>query len=148
MNRVITFISVIGVVAAAIAGAAAGVALGERASEPGTQTLTVLDPTLALDEGPNLTSPGGFTGFEGAPALTGRVFRTGAFEALDGDTAYIASSSGALDLQIDSTARLLRLGPLAGALQPGDTVLIRYEDDEPVAILRVPSDLRSPTAED
>jgi hypothetical protein len=145
MNRLITFISIACVVAAAAAGGLLGVVLGERASEPGTATLALQDPALTPDDGPVLRSPGGFTGFEGAPALSGRVFRTGTFKSLDGDAAQVISGGAILDLEFATPDRLLTLAAIDGQLVPGDIVVVRYEGDTPAGILRVPGDLRRTT---
>ena len=85
-TRLLMTVAVIGLLSAAAAGAAAGIVLGDRASEPGSRTLSLVDPAFQqLIAEPALRSDGGFTGFGGLPALNGRVLRFGTVRALELD---------------------------------------------------------------
>lgn len=128
--------------AVAAAGGLSGVALGERMSERGIEELVIADPALAPDERPALRSAGGFTGFEGAPALIGAVVRTGTFEETAEGDVRVTQDGASVEISLREPDRLLRLAPAASPLLPGDIVLVRYgSDDEVTGILRVPAGL-------
>lgn len=144
MKRLLTLLAILGMVVAAASGAVIGSSLGERASEPGTTTVEIRDPALAPDETQVLRSPGGFTGFEGSPALSGRVTRTGSLDAIDGPAMLVTGPGGHLAIQLETPGQIFALGPIEASLAPGDLVLIRVEGDTPAGILRVPGDLIGP----
>jgi hypothetical protein len=134
----------LGIVAAGAGGAYAGSRLADAATRPPHEQVVLLSP--ALSAGPRagaLTSPGGFTGFGGAPALNGDVARTGTVTAVDAASGVltIETPGGEVSVRFTSLARMFRLGQLAGALAEGDVVVVRIEDGETAGLLRVPPGL-------
>jgi len=128
--------------AIAVGGFLAGTSLGERASEPGTQTLTLDRPSASAPRDIALYSAAGFSGFEEG-ALGGLVTRSGAAEVGADGTVIVKSGSATLQVRTLSPARLFSIVPATASLAAGDIVVIRLaEDGAAEAILRVPADLR------
>ncbi len=133
--------AILGIVVAAAVGGATGIAVGERASQPEVHDLVVSDPRNAPEHALALRSPAGFTGFEGRPGLTGRVFRAGQVDTATEGALAITAEGGRVDVRLRDGTRLFSLAPLTGELRAGDIVLARVEDDVVTGILRVPPDL-------
>lgn len=134
---------VIGALLALGGGAAAGSALAARASEPGHETLQIINPAFAT-ESPDqpLRSRGGFTGFDGLGSLGGAAVRVGAVNATGNGAFEVVSQGSSLSVRATSTARLFRLRPTTTAIQSGDAVVVRVgADGTATSILRVPRDL-------
>ncbi|MCB9484015.1 MAG: hypothetical protein H6675_08400 [Dehalococcoidia bacterium] len=132
----------VALLAVAVGGFFAGSKLADRASEPGTRTLTLDRPSAAAPRDVALRSAGGFTGFEEG-ALGGQVTRSGATADVE-DAAFAVEGGGArLQLRVTSPARLYRIAPASTPLAIGDVVVIRVDADGAAeAVLRVPADLR------
>jgi hypothetical protein len=125
--RLISFAAVAGIVLAVLGGVVIGMRLGELRSEPAVQVLTIESPLGAQDTTPPHRSAGGFTGFEGAPALPGRAVRSGEVTRL-GDTSFVVvSADGELNVATTAAARVFRVAPADRPLQPGDTVMLRID---------------------
>lgn len=141
-SRVRTLIAAgIGLVIVA-GGFFAGSALGERASRPGTQTLTLERPAAAAPRDVALRSGAGFTGFEDG-ALGGAVTRSGTIAEGEDGAFAVETGSARLDVRATSPARLYRIAAGGGGVEAGDIVVVRVgEDGVAEAILRVPPDLR------
>jgi hypothetical protein len=143
-SRARSGIFLLALLAVAVGGFAAGARLGERASEPGAQTLSVARPSAAILRDVALRSPAGFTGFEEG-ALGGVVSRSGLVaSSADADGAFtVATGSATLEVRTLSPARLFRIVTLDRPLTAGDIVVVRTaEDGTAAAILRIPPDLR------
>ncbi len=137
------WLSAVGLVAALAGGAVAGSALGERASRPATDALTLASPAAA---GSGVASPlrsaAGFTGFEGRPALGGAVVRVGAVEDVQERSLAVVEGAGTFEVSLSQPLRLFRIVEASRPLQAGDIVLLRVASDgTPEAALRVPADL-------
>jgi hypothetical protein len=144
MKRLISIALFVGVLFAAVDGALLGARVADATTQPGHQQLVIEAPALAAASRPDaLRSPGGFTGFGGAPALTGNVLRSGAIASVDaaGGRFMINAPGSEVAIQYTTAVRLFRLRPLSGALHAGDVVVIHYRGDTPVGVLRVPTDL-------
>ncbi len=138
------FVLLAGVLLAGAAGASLGARLADAATRPGHTDLVIPAPALAA--GPSadaLRAPGGFTGFGGAPALSGYVFRTGTVTAVDAaqHSVTVESSGSVATVHYAATTRFFRLAPLTAPLSPGDVIVVRYDGNQPVGVMRVPSDL-------
>lgn len=125
--RLISFAAIGGIVLAALGGVAIGMRLGELRSEPGLQVLTIESPLGAEDASPPHRSAGGFTGFEGAPALPGRAVRSGEVARHEETAFVVVSADGELAVRTTDAARLFRLASSDRPLQPGDTVMLRVD---------------------
>ena len=153
-TRIVTVMAVLGLLGLGAAGVFAGIVLGDRASEPGSTTLTLVDPAfqqlLAEDA---VRSDGGFTGFGGLPALNGRVLRFGTVEAVALDPPSPAGTiGGSLTVAADGALAIVRfvrierffaIEPASQPLQPGDLVQLRVEGDQAVSTLLLPPDLEA-----
>ncbi|MDA1002108.1 MAG: hypothetical protein O3B31_01970 [Chloroflexi bacterium] len=144
MKTFIAFTLLIGIIAAGAGGALMGTRLARAATRPPHQEVLLLAPELSA--GPRagaLTSPGGFTGFGGAPALKGDVARAGTVTAVDVETGRLSieSPGGAVSVRFTASDRMFRLGPLTNALAKGDVVLVRVEGGVAAGVMRVPPDL-------
>ncbi len=155
-TRLLMTVAVIGLLSAAAAGAAAGIVLGDRASEPGSRTLSLVDPAFQqLIAEPALRSDGGFTGFGGLPALNGRVLRFGTVRALEldppnpagtvGGTLTVEADGALAEVRFIRVERFFAIGPASTALAPGDLVQLRVEGDQAVSTLLLPDDLEEGT---
>jgi hypothetical protein len=144
MRRLVPFALLLGVLFAAADGAFLGTRLARAVTRPGHEDVVIAAPALAAGPRPEaLVAPGGFTGFGGAPALGGDVFRAGTVASVDGagQTLVIQSQGSTATLRYTSTVRFFRLQPLVGSLTPGDLVVVRYQGDQPAGVMRVPADL-------
>lgn len=126
----------------ATGGFFAGVQLGERASEPGTQTLTLDRPADATPRDVGLRSPAGFTGFESG-ALGGQVTREGVVAGVADGAFDVETGSARMRVSTTSPQRLYHIVAVEAPLSPGDVVVIRLDENGAAeAVLRVPADLR------
>ncbi len=133
---------IVAVFVIAIGGFFAGTRLGERASEPGTQTLTLDRPSASTPRDVALHSTAGFSGFEEG-ALGGLVTRSGSAEVGEEGTVIVRSGDATLQVRTLSPARLFNIASADAGITPGDIVVVRIaEDGAAEAILRVPADLR------
>src|SRR5204863_73977 len=126
VKRLITIALCAGVLFAAVDGALLGARVADRVTQPGHQSLVIEAPALAAASRPEaLRSPGGFTGFGGAPALTGNVMRSGAIASVDsGRGRFVIDAPGSeAAIQFTTAVRLFRLVPLSGVLRAGDLVV-------------------------
>jgi hypothetical protein len=141
-RRLMAALSAIVLVAAAAGGFLLGVALGERASQPGTQVLTVDRPASVAPRDVALRSAGGFTGFE-AGALGGEVTREGVATGVTAEGLTLASGAAVMQVRYVDTTRFYHLVDADRPLAPGDVVVVRLgRDGVAEAVLRVPADLR------
>lgn len=141
-SSVASALAIGGLLLAGAAGLAGGMRLGERASEPGSHTVTLTDPRSAPARSGALVSPAGFTGFEDG-ALGGIVTRTGTTTAMEDGQFGVLTGSAAMDVRVTRSTRLYRLVEADGAVSMGDVVVVRLDSTgAPVAVLRVPADLR------
>ncbi len=151
-TRILMSMAVIGLLSAGAAGAVSGIILGDRASEPGTTTLSLLDPAFQqLLAEPAYRSAGGFTGFGGMPALGGRVLRFGTVRGLEldpptgsgtiGGTLTVEADGAVATVRFVRAERFFSIGPAVEPLQPGDLVQLRIEGQQAVGSLRLPPDL-------
>lgn len=139
---------IVAVLLITVGGFVAGTQLGGRASEPGSQTLTLDRPSATEPRDVGLRSLGGFTGFEEG-ALSGAVTRTGVAESgEDGGngpdgTFTVHTETAQMQVRTSSPARLYRIATAESPLAPGDVVVVRVDGDGVAeAVLRVPADLR------
>ncbi|GMU39492.1 MAG: hypothetical protein AMXMBFR23_03580 [Chloroflexota bacterium] len=137
------WLTAVGLLAALAGGGLAGSALGERASRPGTETLTLASADAAgTGVATPLRSAAGFTGFEGRPALGGAVVRVGAVEHVQERALTVVEGAGTFEVSLTQPLRLFRIVEASRPLQAGDIVLLRVASDgTPQAALRVPADL-------
>jgi hypothetical protein len=141
-SRVTSILAILGLLFAAVGGVVGGMRLGEAASEPGSQTLTVADPRSATPRDDLLRSPAGFTGFEDG-ALGGVVTRSGTTTAFEDGRFSVVTGSAVMDVRISATTRLYRLVEAPGPLATGDVVVVSLDaTGAPIAVLTVPADLR------
>jgi len=133
---------VVAVLLIAVGGFFAGMQLGERASEPGTQTLTLDRPSATDPRDVALRSLAGFTGFEEG-ALGGAVTRSGVAESGEDGVLAVQTESARMQVRTSSPARLFRIVSAEAPLARGDVVVVRVDEDGVAeAVLRVPVDLR------
>lgn len=126
------------VIAVAAAGLFAGMRAGSLASEPGVEELRFVDPnTLETTLQSAAKSAGGFTGFGGAPALSGDVLRTGSLASVDADGIRVDEPAASLNVVFEDGTRRFRIAPVSTPLAPGDRVVVRTEDSQVTGVLRV-----------
>ncbi|MGE3962290.1 MAG: hypothetical protein AB7F65_11480 [Dehalococcoidia bacterium] len=141
-SRARSGVLLVAILGVAAAGFLLGLRLGERASEPGTRTLTLDRPAAAQPRDVALRSPAGFTGFEDG-ALGGRVTRSGLTEDLEDGVFAVRTGSARMQVRTLEPARLFEIVPAGAPLAPGDVVVVRLGEDGAIeAVLRVPVDLR------
>jgi hypothetical protein len=126
------------VLAIGVAGFVVGMRLGVTASESGVRELRFVNPN-ALETTPSTAarSAGGFTGFGGAPALTGDVLRSGSLTAINPEGLSVGEPSASLEVAYEDSTRLFRIARAATPLAPGDRVVVRTEDGRVTGVLRV-----------
>jgi len=150
LSRAATALGLAGFALAIVIGAVIGVGLGASASEPGTDELSIDDPALAAAAPDHAKrSPAGFTGF-GSAALSGEVIAGGELQSVEADdnggTLVFSDDGRTTSIRYLNNTRLFEL--IADAdLLPGDTVVMRFEGNEVVGILRISPEL-SEDAED
>ena len=141
LSRAATALGLLGFAVAIVLGGLLGVRLGAAASEPDTREVEVIDP--ALSAGPPAHaqhSAAGFTGF-GSAALTGEVIAAGVLESVEpdevGGTLVFTDAGRRTTVRYLDNTRLFEL--VNGAeLSEGDTVVLRFENNEVVGLLLVP----------
>lgn len=130
------------VLLAGAGGALMGVRLGDAASAPDVERITLAAPeTLAGPPPDAARSPGGFTGFGGPPAIRGEVQRGGVVQSVEPGTLVIGSAESSVTVRYTSPQRLFRIVPAGAPLRAGDLVQVRVEDGRAVAVLRLPPGL-------
>lgn len=140
--RVTSMLAVLGLLLAAVGGTFGGMRLGETASQPGSQTLTVADPRSAPRHDDMLRSPAGFTGFEDG-ALGGVVTRSGVTTAFEDGRFSVVSGSAVMEVRISAPTRLYRLVEAPTPLATGDVIVVNLDaTGAPTAVLSIPADLR------
>lgn len=122
----------------AAGGFAVGMRLGATASDPGVEELRLVSPS-ALETTPESAarSAGGFTGFGGAPALTGDVLGSGVLGTSEPGSLRIEQSARSLEVAYQAGTRLFRITPASTPLGAGDRVVVRTEDGRVTGVLRV-----------
>ncbi|MQC17341.1 MAG: hypothetical protein DWG82_03790 [Chloroflexi bacterium] len=126
----------------AMAGLLLGVRLGDQASQPGEQVLTLERPSTVAPREAGLRSLAGFSGFEDG-ALGGLVARAGAAQAVDGNLLVVESASARTEIRYTSPTRFFVIAGAQGGPQAGDVVVARLAPDGSAeALLIVPGDIR------
>jgi len=144
LSRAATAFGLLGLVLAILGGALLGTRLGAAASEPGTNTVHVADPELSAGAPAHARrTAGGFTGF-GSAALPGEVIAGGELVSMteDGAGGTLVFRDGGRETSIRYTdsARLFEL-VAGGELAVGDTVVLQFDGDAVIGVLRIPFDL-------
>ncbi len=145
LSRAATAIGLLGFGLAIVLGGLLGVRLGADASEPSVQELTIVDPALSASAPEHARrSSGGFTGF-GSAALTGEVIAGGVVVSVepneegDGGQLVFRDEGRQTTVRYLDGTRLFELVEGAKVAQ-GDTVVLRFVDNEVVGLLRVPAE--------
>lgn len=119
------------------AGLLVGARLGRWSSQPAVRTLDVAAPASApVTTSRDGTSPAGFTGFGGPPALQGDVLQAGTVTSSGAGSVSIGLEGGGADITFAGTGRLFKIAPAARALAVGDRVVIRLDGSGAAAVLR------------
>lgn len=127
---------------AAAGGGFLGMRLGDVASEPDVERVTVVAPEVLAGPPDDVArSPGGFTGFGGPPAVRGEVQRSGLVQRADAGTLVVGDAESGVTVRYTSPERLFRIVRAGAPLRPGDLVQVRSEDGRAIAILRLPPGL-------
>ena len=130
------------VILAGASGGILGVRLGNAASKPNVERVTVVAPqALAGPPQDAARSSGGFTGFGGPPALRGEVQRSGAVQSVEPGALVIGSAESSVTVRYTTPERLFRITQSTAPLRPGDLLQVRIEGNIAAALLRLPSDL-------
>jgi len=141
LTRLATALGLIGFVLAAAAGAFVGVRAGASASEPGLNQVRIIDPVNAAGPPEHAWfSAGGFSGF-GAAALPGEVITGGALVSVEpaepGGRLVFRDGGRQTTVRYLETVRLFELVNGKG-LATGDTVVLRFVDNDIVSVLLIP----------
>jgi hypothetical protein len=136
-------LAVVGVVLLASAGGGwLGIRLGHAASEPDIEHVEVVAPeVLAGPPADVARSPGGFTGFGGAPALRGEIQRSGTVQRADAGAVVVGTAESNVTVRYTSPERLFRIVPAGTPLRAGDLVQVRVKDGAALSLLRLPANL-------
>lgn len=126
-SRLFSIVAVGGIVLAALGGVLLGLRLADAANEPQQRTLTIANPEGAQDASPALRSAGGFTGFEGLPALPGDAVRSGEIRDVTDEGFLVASGGGALSVAAARAGDTYRIASLERSLASGDAVVLRID---------------------
>jgi len=130
------------VVLAGAGGGLFGVRLGDAASAPGVERVSVVAPdSVAGAPADAARSRGGFTGFGGPPALRGEVQRSAPVMSVDAGTLVVGSGDSSVTVRYSAPGRLFRIVPAGAPLQPGDLVQVRAQGGRMLGVLRLPPGL-------
>ena len=141
-SRLRTAAVVAAMLLASVGGGWLGVRLGHAASEPNVERVAVAAPeALAGPPADAVRSPGGFTGFGGAPALRGEVQRSGTVQRSDAGAVVIGTAESNVTVRYTSPERLFRIVPAGSPLKAGDLVQVRVKDGAATSLLRLPANL-------
>ena len=140
--RLQTAAVVVAVMLASAGGGWLGIRLGHAASEPHVERVEVVAPEVLAGPSADVArSPGGFTGFGGAPALRGEVQRSGAVQRADAGAVVVGSAESNVTVRYTSPERLFRIVPAGSPPKPGDLVQVRVKDGAAISLLRLPANL-------
>lgn len=141
-SRIETVVVVAVVLLAGAGGGLLGMRLGDAASAPNIERVTVAAPeALAGPPQDAARSAGGFTGFGGPPAIRGEVQRSGTVQSAGPGALVIGSAESSVTVRYTSSERLFRIAPAGTPPRAGDLVQVRVEGDHAAAILRLPPGL-------
>ncbi len=130
------------VLLAGAGGGLLGMRLGDAASAPDVERITIAAPeALAGPPQDAARSAGGFTGFGGPPAIRGEVQRSGTVQSAEPGALVIGSAESGVTVRYTSPERLFRIAPASAPLRAGDLVQVRVEDGRAAAVLRLPPGL-------
>lgn len=133
---------VVAVLLASAGGGWLGIRLGHAASEPNVERVEVVAPEALAGPPANVArSPGGFTGFGGAPALRGEVQRNGTVQRADAGSVVVGPAESNVTVRYTSPERLFRIVPAGTPLKAGDLVQVRVKDGAALSLLRLPANL-------
>ena len=127
------------VLLAGAGGGFLGMRLGDAASAPDVERVTVVSPeALAGPPADVVRSAGGFTGLGGPPAIRGEVQRSGTVQSAESGVLVIGSAESSVTVRYTSPERLFRIVTASAPLRVGDLVQVRVEGDRALGVLRLP----------
>lgn len=122
---------------ALVVGVVVGGRLARWSTQPVTHVLEVVDPASAAAATPRgSTSPGGFTGFGGPPALHGEVLQSGTVTSSASGRIAIGLDGGGADITFSGTGRMYRIVPATSPIAAGDRVVVRLDGATALAVMR------------
>lgn len=132
----------VAVVLVGAGGGLLGLQLGDAASAPDVERVSVLAPDAVAGPPADVArSPGGFTGFGGPPALRGEVQRSAPVLSEEAGALVVGTAESSVTVRFSSPARRFRIVPAGVPLRPGDLVQVRVQDGRAVGVLRLPPGL-------
>ncbi len=145
MNRSFNLLFGLVLIIAAIgAGGYFGYTLAQGDGEPTTRLIEIRDPRTAPSKIEPLVSKGGYTGFEGLPALTGKIFRSGVIADSTTNSFSVLSGESTFEVSFRKVPRIFQIRPTAQQLHTGDLIMLKLSvNNELTSILILPNDLQS-----
>jgi hypothetical protein len=140
-NLLFGFLLIIGAICS---GGYFGYGMAQDDGEPINRLIEIRDPRTAPPNFQPFSSKGGYTGFEGLPALTGKIYRSGVIADSSTDSFSVMSGGSKFDVSFRESPRIFEIRPSAQELNIGDLVMLRFSSEkELISILILPNDLQS-----
>jgi len=112
--------------------------------KPTNRLIEIQDPRTALSNLEPFSSKGGYTGFEGLPALTGKIYRSGFVADSTINSFSVMSGESKFDVSFSESPRIFEIKSSDQVLKIGDLVMLKFSaNDELISILILPGDLQS-----
>ena len=145
MNRSFNLLfGLILIIAAIGSGGYFGYTLAQGDGESTTRLIEIRDPKTAPPEIEPLFSRGGYTGFEGLPALTGKIFRSGIIADATTNSFSVLSDESTFEVSFRKVPRIFQIQSTTHQLNTGDLIMLKLSaDNELTSILILPDDLQS-----
>jgi len=121
-----------------------GYTLAQGDGEPTTRLIEIRDPRTASPNLEPFFSKGGYTGFEGLPALTGKIFRSGVVTDATVNSFSVLSGESTFNVSFRKSPRIFQILSTTEKLNVGDLIMLKLStNNELTSILILPDDLQS-----
>ena len=112
--------------------------------KPTNRLIEIQDPRTALSNLEPFVSDGGYSGFEGLPALTGKIYRSGVVSDSTINSFSVMSGESKFDVSFSESPRVFEIKSSAQRPVVGDLIMLRFSaNNELTSILILPNDLQS-----
>lgn len=145
MNRSFNLLFGLALLIASIgSGGYFGYTLAQSDGEPTTRLIEIRDPRTASPNLEPFFSKGGYTGFEGLPAITGKIFRSGVVADTTTNSFSVLSGESTFEVSFRKSPRIFQILSTKQELNIGDLIMLKLSaNNELISILILPDDLQS-----
>ena len=121
-----------------------GYTVAQSDGEPTTRLIEIPDPRTASPNLEPFVSKGGYTGFEGLPALPGKIFRSGVIADATISSFSVLSGESTFEVSFRESPRIFQILSTTQELNIGDLIVLKLStNNELTSILILPDNLQS-----